>query len=216
MSASDEEAGGTDADVAREVASCARSHTGLSEHLRSLDHVDPATPSWLPGWSVGHVLTHIARNGDSHLDMLAGHPQYPSVASRDAAIEAEATRPWAALVDDVERVGEAVDRAFAAVDDWAVPARTLGPVRPRAMLPLLRQREVEIHRIDLGLGYGFADLPSDYVRRELRLLSMSWTARQPMGLTRLPSAVLDRPPHERLAWMLGRAEIEGVDPAGVF
>ena len=47
-------------------------------------------------------------------------------------------------------------------------------------------------------------------------MEMQWQARQPMGLTTLPQAVLHRPPHERLAWLMGRLEIEGVAPAGVF
>ncbi len=205
----------TPPEVVRDIASCARSHRSLADHLGSVDGVDPGSPSLLPGWTLGHVLTHIARNGDSHLDMLAGRPQYPSVAARNAAIDEGAGRPWSELVADVERAGRAVDAAFDAVEDWDAAASTVTAERPRSMLPLLRQREVEIHRIDLDLGYGFADLPSDYVRRELRLLEMLWTARQPMGLTRLPAAVLERTPHERLSWMLGRSSIEGVVAAGV-
>ena len=162
------------------------------------------------------MLTHIARNGDSQLVMLAGRRQYPSMSVRNADIEAGSTRPWRELVDDVDRVGAAVDRAFSAETDWSGTVATVAAERPRAMLPLLRQREVEIHRIDLGLGYEFDDLPADYVRRELRVLGMLWTARQPMGLTRLPSAVLALPPHRRLAWLTGRSEIDGVAPAGVF
>lgn len=199
-----------------EIESCARSHTGLAAWLRALDPVDPATPSLLPGWTVGHVLSHIARNGDSHLDMLAGRPQYPSVESRNADIDAGATRPWADLVDDVERVGRSVDEAFAARSDWSGAVRTVGGERPVAMLPLLRQREVEVHRADLGLGYGFADMPGEYVRRDLRLLEMLWRARKPMGLTPLPTAALRLPPSVRLAWMMGRVEVDGLAPADLF
>jgi hypothetical protein len=45
---------------------------------------------------------------------------------------------------------------------------------------------------------------------------MQWKARQPMGLTALPDAVLRRPTHERLAWLMGRVAIDDVPPAGVF
>ena len=45
---------------------------------------------------------------------------------------------------------------------------------------------------------------------------MVWRARKPMGLTPLPPAVLAVPPGDRLAWMVGRNEIEGVEPAGLF
>ena len=84
------------------------------------------------------------------------------------------------------------------------------------VLPARRWRETEVHHADLGLGYTFADMPADFVRPELRRMEMQWQARQPMGLTTLPEAVLHRPPHERLAWLMGRLEIDGVAPAGVF
>lgn len=202
--------------VARDVAACAASHRALDQHLASLSDVDPAAPSRLPGWSIGHVLTHIARNGDSHLAMLVGDPQYPSVAARDADIDEGAGRPWADLIADVHRAGAAVDAAYAAFGGWDGVATTLGGDRPAHLLPLLRQRETEIHRIDLGLGHGFADLPGDYVRRDGRVLQMLWTARQPMGLTALPDAVLAVAPHDRLAWLLGRVEIDGAPPAAIF
>lgn len=204
--------------VRREIESCAASHEALRVHLGATDAVDPGAASALPGWTIGHVLTHVARNGDSHLDMLAGRPQYPSREARDGDVEAGAARPWDELVADVARAGEAVDAAYATLPEtgWSGAARTLGGDRPAAMLPLLRQREVEIHRIDLGLGYGFGDLPADYVRRDLRLMTMLWTARQPMGLTGLPPAALALDPAARLAWLMGRIEVDGLDPAAIF
>lgn len=202
--------------VARDVEACAASHRALDDHLASLAGVDPTSPSLLPGWSIGQVLTHIARNGDSHVNMLAGDPQYPSSERRDADIDAGSTRPWDELIADVRHAGAAVDEAYATFERWGGTAATLGGGRPTQLLPLLRQREVEIHRIDLGLGYEFADLPSDYVRRDSRVLQMLWTARQPMGLTRLPTAVLARSPHERLGWLLGRTVIDGAAPAAIF
>ena len=37
-----------------------------------------------------------------------------------------------------------------------------------------------------------------------------------MGLTPLPEVVLHRPPHERLAWLMGRTEIPGLPSPGGF
>jgi hypothetical protein len=37
-----------------------------------------------------------------------------------------------------------------------------------------------------------------------------------MGLTSLPAAAATLPDHERLAWMLGRTAVAGLDPAGIF
>ena len=47
-------------------------------------------------------------------------------------------------------------------------------------------------------------------------MEMRWNARRPMGMTGLPDAAKRLPPHIRLAWLLGRVEIEGLDPAGVY
>ena len=189
----------------------------LVDHLRGLDPVDPTVPSRLPGWSIGHVLTHLARNAESHIRMLAGFDQYPHGRDgRDADIEAGAGRAWDELVGDVERTCAALTAAFGATHDWSEPAHGSSAGRPRAMLPFARQREVEVHRVDLGLGYEFGDLPARYLRKELRLMDMLWKANKPMGMTPLPEAALAAPPPERLAWLMGRAEIDGVAPAGIF
>ena len=198
-----------------EVAACAASHAALAVWLRSLDELDPGQPSLLPGWTVGHVLTHIARNAASHHNLIAGRPQYPSAEARTADIEAGAGRTWDDLVDDVATSAAALDERWMATTDWT--GVTSGPnPRPRHLLPLLRQREVEVHRTDLGLGYSFDDMPADYVRRDLRLMEMLWRARKPMGLTPLPETALRLPPATRPAWMLGRIAIDGLPPADLF
>jgi maleylpyruvate isomerase len=205
------------AQVAAEVESCVASHASLSAWLRESPPLDPSQPSGLPDWSLGHVLSHIARNADGHLGMLDGLPQYShGLEGRNRDIESGATRGWAELVDDVVATSAALDARFAAHDDWSGNSTLLFGERPTRLLPMLRQREVEVHRADLGLGYGFADMPSDYLRRDLRLMGMLWQARQPMGLTTLPQPALAADPPTRLAWMMGRAEIDGLDPAGLF
>src|SRR4051794_38445690 len=60
---------------------------------------DLRAPSRLDGWTRGHVLAHIIRNGDSCWNLLewartgAEVPQYPSDESRDAGIQASSGRP---------------------------------------------------------------------------------------------------------------------------
>ncbi|MGA0355459.1 MAG: maleylpyruvate isomerase N-terminal domain-containing protein, partial [Ilumatobacteraceae bacterium] len=58
------------ASIVRDTGGCRDSHRDLLATLGDLDHLDPTRPSRLPGWSVGHILTHLARNADSHVDML--------------------------------------------------------------------------------------------------------------------------------------------------
>ena len=199
-----------------DLASCTGSHAALVGWLRSLDPVDPSTATSLPGWSVGHVLTHIARNADSHVDLLDGRPQYPSPHSRDDDIAAGAGRSWSELVDDVATSAAAVDARWVETADWSGTATMLAGSRPRHLLPLLRQREVEVHRSDLGLGYRFDDMPARYVRRDLGLMEMLWRARKPMGLTPLPDAARRLAPPLRLAWMLGRVDVDGLPPADLL
>ena len=205
-------------EVRRDIEACAASHASLVAHLASLDPVDPGRASVLPDWTVGHVLTHIARNADSIVSMLAGREQYPhGTEGRNADIETGAQRACCELVDDVTASASSLEGRFGDDDiDWAGRASTRGGDRPTAMLPLLRQREVEVHRADLDLGYGFADMPNDYVRKDLRLMGMLWKARKPMGMTPLPDAALALPPAIRLGWMMGRIEIDDLPPAGLF
>ena len=204
-------------DIGRGIDALDASQQRLDSDLAALTPVDPSTPTGLPGWTVGHVLTHIARNADSTLRMLAGLPQYwKGFESRVADIELGAGRSWDELVDDVAATNDAVIRRAREVVDWSGSVQSTTGEKPKATVPEMRRREVEIHHADLGLGYDFADLPTDFVRFESKRLTMLWQARQPMGLTTLPDAVLGLPEHDRLAWLFGRLALENVPPAGVI
>jgi maleylpyruvate isomerase len=161
------------------VAPVKKSHARLRPTLTRFVETgtDPRRPSRLPGWTVGHVLTHLARNADSHVRMLdaarrgevadqyaGGNPQ------RSADIEAGAGRPAADLVADVltsaARLEESWDATRAEV--WATGhGRVVSGVWPLAELPFRRWREVELHHVDLGLDYDVSDWPDAYVDVEL-------------------------------------------------
>jgi maleylpyruvate isomerase len=209
----------------RDVAGAAAAHQGL---LTMLDEsvaagvLDGSAPSRLPGWSVGHVLTHVARNADSMERVLTAAERGETVlryapGQRDAEIESGATRPPDELVADVRITIWRLEQAWSTHTRWDGRSRE-GPDReiPVSDLPFLRWREVEVHRVDLGLGYEPADWPAEYVRKDLRLMEMRWNARRPMGMTGLPPQALAAPPHERLAWLLGRTSIADLAPASVF
>lgn len=201
----------------RDVAGAAAAHQRLLATLDAAGAVDPGAPSRLPGWTIGHVLTHVARNADSHHRLLDGLSQYEGGAeSRAADIEAGAGRSFDALVADVRDAIWRLEQRWAGQADWSGSAHaSRGEVR-RTDLPFMRWRETDIHHTDLALGYDFADLPAEYVRLELRRLEMMWASRRPMGMTSLPPPALARPPHERLAWLFGRVELDDVEPAGLF
>jgi hypothetical protein len=45
---------------------------------------------------------------------------------------------------------------------------------------------------------------------------MLWASRKPMGMTELPREAMSVSDHHRLAWLFGRAEIDGLAPAGMM
>ena len=209
----------------RHLAGAVESHRGLMAMLDELgEAVDPARPSLLPGWTVGHVLTHLARNADSMTRVLVAADRGDVVdryaggdAGRDAEIEAGWRRPAAELVADVRHSSERLEQQWVRQERWNGRSREAGGREiPITDLPFMRWREVEVHRADLGLGFEPADWPAEYVREDLVRMEMRWNARRPMGLTGLPDEALRAPPHVRLAWLLGRTTIEGLEPAGVF
>ena len=191
----------------------------------SLTDAQAAQPSLLPGWSIGHVLTHLARNADSHVGMLQAAnegraaAQYPGgLEQRNADIEAGQGRPAAALVADVIESNGRLEAAWSAMtaDGWRGEGLSVfGPVAV-ADLPFRRWRETTLHHTDLGLGYGWSQWPAAYVRLELARMTMQWASRKPMGLTSLPPAAMALPDAQRLAWLTGRTSIEGLEAAGIF
>ncbi|MFM8776484.1 MAG: maleylpyruvate isomerase N-terminal domain-containing protein, partial [Actinomycetota bacterium] len=54
-------------DLNEHVSGCAEAHQRLLTALGSLTDDQCREDSLLPNWSRGHVLTHLARNADSHV-----------------------------------------------------------------------------------------------------------------------------------------------------
>jgi maleylpyruvate isomerase len=130
-------------------------------------------PSRLPGWSRGHVLTHLARNADGIRNMVEGasldeeRDMYPGGADRRAAdIDAGADRPASELVADFTRASAALDAAWQQMPDdaWDRLGVTIayGPTKVRTMV-WGRRRELLVHLVDLDLGVRPADLPDDFL-----------------------------------------------------
>ncbi len=211
-------------DLDRDVAGCAASHQRLLSALDTLTDAEVRRPSNLPHWTVGHVLTHLARNADSHVRMLRGAEQgealtqYPhGMASRNADIEAGATRSALELVADVRTTIYQLEATWATTSARGWQGRGLSLMGEVAMNDLVfrRWRESEIHHVDLGRTYTSADWPPEFVRLDLNRMTKQWASRKPMGLTSLPVLALALPPAQRLAWLWGRIEVEGLQPAGV-
>lgn len=212
-------------DLNRDIAGATAAHAQLIANLALLDQVGAGRPSLLPGWTRSHVVAHIALNAHSHAGMLEaaarGEPavQYPGGAEqRTADIEATAGLPAADLLTLIGDSNERVQAAWAAMptEAWAGEGASIsGPV-PLADLPFRRWREALVHLADVDLGYSWADWPMDYVRLELPRMTMLWASRTPMGLSTLPAAALAADPRRRTAWLLGRADIDGLEPCNIF
>lgn len=194
-----------------EVAGCAAAHQRLLALLDAAIEsatLVPSQPSLLPNWSVGHVLTHLARNADAIKNMLDGaaageeRNMYPSADARDADIEAGSTRDAQALVDDVRKSCWGVESSWArlSADAWSRHGIARGNRMPVRLFPGLRWREVEVHTADLGIGFGPADWSAAFVAQDLATQLAEWSAQgQP-----LPEDVAGAQPWQQLAWFLGR------------
>jgi len=213
-------------DIDRDIAMAATAHRRLLDDLDRLlldDDLDVAAPSALPGWSVGHVITHVTNSGDGHALIFEAARrgevgrQYPhGLAGREADIEAGAARPPDVQVAGLRASIERLETLWTASTWDGKGILAMGAEVPLADLPFLRLREAAIHHVDLRIGFGFGDLPPPYVRLEVRRMEMLWQARQPMGLTPLPAAALALAPPARLAWLMGRSTVDGLAPADVF
>ncbi len=198
---------GTGAGPPREwIGGCLAAQAALDEAILGLDDATARSPSQLPAWSVGHVLTHIARNADSVVWRLEGalrgelRDQYPGgLEQRRQDIEAGAGRPAGVLVADVRDSSAAVARVVAELPDeaWDAPSRTSrGVVEPSRDAVFSRWREVVVHHGDLGLGP--VPLPPTLVA--------VWLARElPRLGERTDAAAL-------LAWIIGRGDAPELAP----
>ncbi|MEV8637825.1 maleylpyruvate isomerase family mycothiol-dependent enzyme [Streptosporangium sp. NPDC051023] len=148
-----------------------------------LTDADVASASRLPGWSRGHVLTHLARNADSLVNLLTWArtgvetPQYPDPGKRDAEIEAGAGRSAKEQLTDLENSAARMAEAIATLPSarWsAAVSGTRPPIHPAWYVLARRLREVEVHHADLGTGYEPADWPETFVRRELHDAMVCW------------------------------------------
>jgi maleylpyruvate isomerase len=186
---------------AAEIAGCRAAHDRLLADLDGLTDDGARAPSALPGWSVGHVLSHLARNAEALANMVEGlavgeqRPMYASAEARGDDIDAGSGRPAAQLVDEVRVAADALHAAWAALDEdrWAGTALTRGGPVPAGFLPMLRWREVEIHHADLGRpSFGWEDWSEGWVRADLPRLAALLAADEPGAARRLAAVLAGR------------------------
>lgn len=173
--------------------------------MLSVDTVQ--SPSRLPGWTVAHVLTHLARNADAHARRLSGAlsskdvPKYQSGAhQRRSEIEKGVTRSTGAIIADLQSSMEHLEEIFTAstATGWPNGHFLGGGHYGVAGCPAHRLREVKMHHVDLGLSYSPLEWPEEYVNWDLPLLLKTVTER------------FDTSNSRRLfmAWLAGRGSLD--------
>jgi maleylpyruvate isomerase len=183
--------------------------------------------SLLPGWTRGHVLTHIARNADALINLTVWArtgdrtPMYPSREVRAATIDAQSGRPAGELQQDIV---ESHERFRAAVldmteDDWSRSWGDPDRIRPATDILTMRRTEVEVHNVDLGLDYTLAHWPEDFVEDLLAETVEDMTGRGTApGFTLVGNddegrwtvgsggQTITGPPPALLGWLIGRTD----------
>lgn len=211
--------------IRRDVDGATAAHRRLLDTVSGLGDDLLRRPSSLPDWTIGHVLAHLSRNADSHVRLLdAGTrgevaEQYEGgAAGRAEEIERDALLPAEVLIAELRTAIESLERRWDTMpaEAWGGSGHSLAGDVALADLPFRRWRETELHHTDLGLGHTPDHWPALYVRMELVRMERLWAARRPMGLTLLPPEALAVAPAQRLAWLVGRGDVDGLAPAGIF
>jgi len=153
----------------------------LLQTIDDLADTDLRGPSLLPGWTRAHVLTHIARNADGMVNLVQAartgedRPMYAGGREgRDADIEAGSARHVGDVRLDVNESAERLLESFADFPDEGLGrevSMSSGATAYGWEIPLMRVREVEIHHVDLDLGYTPGHWSPEFAARTLDQLS---------------------------------------------
>ncbi|OXY99668.1 maleylpyruvate isomerase family mycothiol-dependent enzyme [Streptomyces diastatochromogenes] len=207
-------------DHAHDLASVRDATERLLTAVAKLDNASLAEPSRLPGWTRGHVLAHLARNADALVNVLEGRPMYASGETRDADIERDAPRPLDVQLADVRESGACFQETGAAPADWTRTVELRNGVTDSASrVPFRRWVEVELHHVDLGVGYELEDLPAEFTEREIEFLAQRFSGHPDVPATRVtdgtrawstgreaaePEVTVSGAPADLLGWLAGR------------
>ncbi|MFE6267795.1 maleylpyruvate isomerase family mycothiol-dependent enzyme [Streptomyces goshikiensis] len=176
--------------------------------VAKLDNAALAGESHLPGWTRGHILAHVARNADALVNVLEGRPMYESAEVRDGDIERDAPRPLEVQLADVREASERFLAQEGAEQDWSRTVELRNGVTDLASnVPFRRLVEIELHHVDLNIGYALEDLPDEFTGREIDFLADRWSGRPEVPPTALVAA-------DGRSWRTGSAGDPAVTVSG--
>ncbi|KFG76107.1 maleylpyruvate isomerase family mycothiol-dependent enzyme [Streptomyces mutabilis] len=184
-------------DHAHDLESVRDATERLLTAVGKLDNASVTKSSRLPGWTRGHVLAHLARNADALVNVLEGRPMYVSGEVRDADIERDAPRPLDVQLADVRESAARFQGVCAVPADWSRTVELRNGVTDTASrVPFRRWVEVELHHVDLGIGYELEDLPAEFTERATDALAARFAGHPAVAPTRLTDGTR--------AWCTGR------------
>ncbi|MEU3934086.1 maleylpyruvate isomerase family mycothiol-dependent enzyme [Streptomyces sp. NPDC029044] len=211
-------------DHAHDLASVRDATERLLTAAGKLDNASVTQPSRLPGWSRGHVLAHLARNADALVNVLEGRPMYVSGEARDTDIERDAPRALDVQLADLRESAARFQQAGDAPADWSRTVELRNGVTDSASrVPFRRWVEVELHHVDLGIGYELEDLPAEFTEREIDFLADRFAGHPGVPATRVtdgtrawstgrqqdaqrPEVTVTGPAADLLGWLAGRRD----------
>ena len=183
--------------------------------VAKMDNAALAEESHLPGWTRGHILAHLARNADALVNVFEGRPMYESASARDADIARDAGRPLEEHLTDLRDSGARFLATTEPDQDWSRTVELRNGVTDLAAnVPFRRWVEVELHHVDLNIGYELSDLPDEFADR--------WSGRPEVPPTALatgdgrgwrtgsagdPAVTVSGTPAGLLAWLAGRGDM---------
>ncbi|MFF8936300.1 maleylpyruvate isomerase family mycothiol-dependent enzyme [Streptomyces paradoxus] len=219
-------------DHAHDLASVRDATERLLTAVGKLDNASVTQPSRLPGWTRGHVLAHLARNADALVNVLEGRPMYISGEARDTDIERDAPRALDVQLADLRESAARFQEAGDAPADWSRTVELRNGVTDSASrVPFRRWVEVELHHVDLGIGYELEDLPAEFTEREIGFLADRFTGHPDVPATRVtdgtrawstgrqpggqgPEVTVTGPAADLLGWLAGRRGGSALASAG--
>jgi maleylpyruvate isomerase len=207
------------------VIEVASAESLVARFIENLSNDDVAADSLLPNWSRGHVITHLANNARGLSNLIdwaltgVQKDMYVSVEQRGIDIEDGAKRPGNEIVADfLEQANifaNNLDRLIAGplLSDEVVLGNGMH-VHPHE-ITTLRERELLVHLVDLGLDYKANDWSFDFSIKTLKSVSAgkrkervnfrlliagdhTWTMDQ-NGMTDIFGT-----PQSLAAWLMGR------------
>ena len=210
--------------------------SALLRTVEGMDRADRAAPSLLPGWTRAHVVAHLTSNADALVNLLlwaktgVRTPLYRTAEERTAGIESgvDASAEQAAV--DLRAAAERLRGAASAMadDEWDVRVRMgvagAGAEIAARELPWRRLEELEVHHVDLDVGYTPAHWTPEFAERMLDMVlrAMATSAEQPRAVLRSTDTggewalhgggapVVSGPTTALLAWVLGRSDGSGL------